>query len=58
MTPPTELEFDAPSCPNCSVPMELTRIMPSSLPKGVGAQTQVYECGRCRAMVTRTVRPR
>ncbi len=57
MTLPTELQFDAPSCPNCNVPMELTRIMPSALPKDVGAKTQVYECDRCGTTVTRTVRP-
>jgi hypothetical protein len=57
MTPPTELQFDAPSCPKCSVPMELTRIMPSALPKDVGAETQIYECDRCGATITRTVRP-
>ena len=56
MTPPTKLQFDAPSCPNCGVPMKLARTMPSALPKEAGAKTQVYECGRCGTTVTRTVR--
>jgi hypothetical protein len=56
MISPTEPRFDAPSCPNCNVPMELARIMPSALPKDAGAETQIYECGRCGATVTRTVR--
>jgi uncharacterized protein with PIN domain len=53
---PTELQFDAQVCPNCNVPMELARVMPSALPKDAGAETQVYECNRCGATVTRTVR--
>jgi ribosomal protein S27AE len=55
---PNELKFDAPFCPKCNEPMELARIMPSALPKSAGAETQVYECGRCGATVTRTVRLR
>jgi ribosomal protein S27AE len=55
MTPPTKLQFDAPSCPNCGVPMKLAHTMPSALPKEAGAKTQVYECGRCGTTVT-TVR--
>jgi hypothetical protein len=53
---PNEPKFDAPFCPKCNMPMELARIMPSALPKSAGAETQVYECGRCCATVTRTVR--
>jgi ribosomal protein S27AE len=53
---PNEPKFDAPFCPKCNVPMELARIMPSVLPKSAGAETQVYECGRCGATATRTVR--
>jgi ribosomal protein S27AE len=56
MSSPTELRLDAPFCPDCNVPMELARIMPTALPKEGGAETQVYECGRCGATVTRTVR--
>jgi hypothetical protein len=56
MISPNELHFDAPFCPNCNVPMGLARIVPSALPKEAGAETQVYECGRCGATVTRTVR--
>jgi ribosomal protein S27AE len=51
-----ELRFDMPFCPKCNVPMKLARTMPSALPKDVGAETQVHECGRCGAKVTRTVR--
>jgi hypothetical protein len=57
MMPPNELQFDAPCCPNCNVPMELSRTMPSALPTEAGAKTQVYECDRCGATVTRTFRP-
>jgi ribosomal protein S27AE len=53
---PSKLQFDAPFCPKCNVPMELARIMPSALPKDAGAETQIYECGRCGATTTRTVR--
>jgi ribosomal protein S27AE len=56
MSQPTELQFDAPSCPNCGVPMDLARTMPSALPREAGAKTQIYECGRCGATVARTVR--
>jgi hypothetical protein len=56
MTSSTELQFDAPSCPNCDVPMDLARVMPSALPKDSGAETQIFECSRCGATVTRTVR--
>jgi hypothetical protein len=56
MTSPNKLQFDAPFCPDCSVPMALARVMPSALPKNSGAETQVYECDRCGATVTRTVR--
>ena len=36
---PNELHFDAPPfCPNCNVPMELERIMPTALPKEAGAE--------------------
>jgi ribosomal protein S27AE len=55
---PNEPKFGAPFCPKCNVPTELARIMPSALPKSTGAETQVYECGRCGATVTRTVRLR
>ncbi len=51
-----ELQFDAPACPNCEVPMELARIMPTALPRDAGAETQIYECRRCGATATRTVR--
>jgi hypothetical protein len=34
----------------------LARIVPSALPKDAGAKTQVFECGRCGATATRTVR--
>jgi ribosomal protein S27AE len=57
MISPNELQFDAPFCPKCNVPMVLSRTMPSALPKEAGAKTQVYECGRCGTTVTRTVRP-
>jgi ribosomal protein S27AE len=56
MVSPNELHFDAPSCPNCETPMELARVMPTALPKDAGAKTQIYECGRCGATMTRTVR--
>ncbi len=56
MISPNECQFDAPFCPNCSVPMELERIMPTVLPKNAGAESQVHECGKCGATVTRTVR--
>jgi hypothetical protein len=56
MIPPNQREFDAPFCPNCSLPMELERIMPTVLPKNAGAESQVHECGKCGATVTRTVR--
>jgi hypothetical protein len=55
MNLPNEPRPDAPFCPNCNVPMELARIMPTALPRDAGAQTQIYECGRCGATVTRTV---
>jgi hypothetical protein len=58
MISPNEPQFDAPFCPNCNVPMELARIMPSALPNNAGTETQVYECSRCGATATRTVRPR
>jgi ribosomal protein S27AE len=57
MIAPNERQFDAPFCPTCGVPMELARIMPTALPMDAGAETQIYECGRCGATVTRTVRP-
>jgi ribosomal protein S27AE len=56
MISPNELHFDAPFCPNCEVPMASARTMPTALPKEAGAQTQVYECSRCGATTTRTVR--
>ncbi len=56
MISPNELQFDAPCCPNCNAPMELSRTMPSALPTEAGAKTLVYECGRCATTVTRTVR--
>jgi ribosomal protein S27AE len=56
MVPPNERQFDAPFCPNCNVPMELARVMPTALPREAGAETQIYECGKCGATVTRTVR--
>ena len=56
MISPNKVLFDAPFCPNCNVPMGLTRIVPSALPKEAGAETHVYECGRCGATVTRTMR--
>jgi ribosomal protein S27AE len=55
---PNELQFDAPFCPKCNVPMTLARTMPSALPKGARAETRIYECGRCGATATRTVRLR
>jgi ribosomal protein S27AE len=58
MVSPNELQFDAPPCPNCETPMELARVMPTALPKDAGAETQIHECGRCGATVTRTVRLR
>jgi ribosomal protein S27AE len=56
MMSPEEPQFYAPFCPKCDVPMELARTMPSALPKDAGTATQVYECGRCGATATRTVR--
>jgi primosomal protein N' len=56
MTSSNELHFGVPPCPNCDVPMELARVMPTALPRDSGAETQVYECGRCGKTVTRTVR--
>jgi hypothetical protein len=53
---PIELQFDVPFCPDCEVPMKLERIMPTALPKEAGAETQIYECNRCGATTTRTVR--
>jgi uncharacterized protein with PIN domain len=56
MMSPDELQFDAPCCPKCNVPMEFARTMPTALPKDARTKTQVYECGRCGATATRTVR--
>jgi hypothetical protein len=56
MISPNELKFDAPFCPNCKAPMELARVMPSALPMDAGAETQICECAKCSATVTRTVR--
>jgi hypothetical protein len=53
---PNQLHFDSPCCPKCNVPMELVRVMPTALPKGAGAKTQIYDCSRCGATTTRTVR--
>jgi ribosomal protein S27AE len=56
MMSPEEPQLDGPLCPKCDVPMELARVMPSALPKDARTATQVYECGRCGATATRTVR--
>jgi hypothetical protein len=57
MISPNELQFDTPCCPNCNVPMELSRTVPSALPQEASAKTQVYECRRCGTTITRTMRP-
>jgi endogenous inhibitor of DNA gyrase (YacG/DUF329 family) len=48
---------DLPTCPECQMPMRLTRIVPSMVPKKDEPQIQTFECARCQTRVTRTVRP-
>jgi hypothetical protein len=57
MTYTPHIPPDLPTCPKCQMPMRLTRIVPSVIPKEDGPETQIFECAKCETRVTRTVRP-
>jgi hypothetical protein len=49
----TEAQIDAPICPNCVMPMRLSRVIPS-ITKNL--ESRVFACEKCRTEIIRTVR--
>jgi hypothetical protein len=51
----SSIATETPTCPDCSAPMRLTRLLPTALPKDCAPETRVFVRTSCGTTVTRTI---